>query len=116
MNYLFDRICKALIMLKIFLQECFQKCSVVKMSAYFDNKGKKGYDYAYRYPGMNRVLQAAGRVIRTRDDRGLILLLDDRFLLHENQALLPEDWDSFYEVSLRNCGEVIRNFYSVTGD
>lgn len=40
MNYLFDRICKALIMLKIFLQECFQKCSVVKMSAYFDNKGK----------------------------------------------------------------------------
>ena len=83
---------------------------------FFDNKGKKGYDYAYRYPGMNRVLQAAGRVIRTRDDRGLILLLDDRFLLHENQALLPEDWDSFYEVSLRNCGEVIRNFYSVTGD
>lgn len=78
---------------------------------YFDNKGKKGYDYAYRYPGMNRVLQAAGRVIRTRQDRGLILLMDDRFLLHENQTLLPQDWDTYYEVSLSNCSEVICNFY-----
>lgn len=78
---------------------------------YFDNKGKKGYDYAYRYPGMNRVLQAAGRVIRTRQDRGLILLMDDRFLLYENQTLLPQDWDSYYEVSLSNCSEVIKSFY-----
>lgn len=40
---------------------------------------KKGYDYAYRYPGMNKVLQAAGRVIRTAEDVGTILLMDERF-------------------------------------
>jgi Rad3-related DNA helicase len=79
--------------------------------SFFDNKGKKGYDYAYRYPGMNRVLQAAGRVIRTREDQGFILLMDDRFLLYENQTLLPQDWDSYYEVSLSNCSEVIRTFF-----
>ena len=40
---------------------------------YFDRRQKKGYDYAYRYPGMNKVLQAAGRVIRTAQDTGTIL-------------------------------------------
>ena len=39
-----------------------------------------GFDYAYRFPGMNKVLQAAGRVIRTPEDRGVVLLIDDRFL------------------------------------
>lgn len=46
--------------------------------AYFDRQ-QKGYDYAYRYPGMNKVLQAAGRVIRTAEDVGTILLMDERF-------------------------------------
>ena len=46
---------------------------------YFDKKGLRGFDYAYVYPGMNKVLQSAGRVIRTEEDRGVILLLDDRF-------------------------------------
>ena len=49
------------------------------LKSYFDQKGLYGFDYAYRYPGMNKVLQAAGRVIRTEDDRGVILLLDERF-------------------------------------
>ena len=44
------------------------------LKSYFDQKGLYGFDYAYRYPGMNKVLQAAGRVIRTEDDRGVILL------------------------------------------
>lgn len=78
---------------------------------FFDMHGKKGYDYAYRYPGMNKVLQAAGRVIRTRQDRGLILLLDERFLWRENQVLLPPEWDSFYEVSLRTYPAVLRSFW-----
>src|SRR5699024_12350455 len=47
-----------------------------------------------------KVLQAAGRVIRTAGDVGSILLMDDRFLLRENQVLLPEEWDSYYEVNL----------------
>ena len=50
------------------------------LRAYFDGQGISGYDYAYLYPGMNKVLQSAGRVIRTEEDEGLILLLDDRFL------------------------------------
>ena len=47
---------------------------------YFDEKNGSGFDYAYLYQGMNKVLQSAGRVIRTNEDRGAILLLDDRFL------------------------------------
>ena len=46
---------------------------------YYDRIGKDGFAYAYRFPGLNKVLQAAGRVIRTPEDTGLILLLDDRF-------------------------------------
>ena len=82
-----------------------------RIRAYFDRKGKKGYDYAYRYPGMNKVLQAAGRVIRTAEDTGTILLMDDRFLLRENQMLLPEEWDSYYEVNLYNYEKVLKQFW-----
>ena len=46
---------------------------------YFDSRGMDGFDYSYRYPGMNKVLQSAGRVIRTENDRGIIVLLDGRF-------------------------------------
>lgn len=82
-----------------------------RMRTYFDRRGKKGYDYAYRYPGMNKVLQAAGRVIRTTEDVGSILLMDDRFLLRENQLLLPEEWDSYYEVHLNNYRKVLERFW-----
>lgn len=51
-----------------------------------------GFDYAYRYPGMGKVLQAAGRVIRTETDRGALLLIDDRYTAEETRALLPERW------------------------
>jgi Rad3-related DNA helicase len=51
-----------------------------------------GYDYAYLYPGMQKVVQAAGRVIRTREDRGIVWLIDDRFARAEVRALLPRWW------------------------
>ncbi len=79
--------------------------------SYFDIHDKKGYDYAYRYPGMNKVLQAAGRVIRTAEDVGVITLLDERFLWRENQYLLPEDWDRYYEVNLQNFSSVLEEFW-----
>ena len=82
-----------------------------KIRAYFDSRGKKGYDYAYRYPGMNKVLQAAGRVIRTAEDVGVILLMDHRFLYRENQQLLPEEWDTYYEVTLNNYRNVLQKFW-----
>jgi len=59
---------------------------------YFDGTGKNGFDYAYVYPGMNKVLQAGGRLIRTERDRGLLVLVDDRFLSSGYQQLLPEEW------------------------
>lgn len=62
------------------------------LKAYFDRKGLDGFAYAYQYPGMNKVLQAAGRVIRTDQDRGVILLLDDRFRGRDYQRLFPREW------------------------
>ncbi|MDO5476960.1 MAG: ATP-dependent DNA helicase [Eubacteriales bacterium] len=63
------------------------------LRAYFSREGRKGYDYAYRYPGMNKVLQAAGRVIRTEMDAGIVALLDSRFADGSNQELFPVEWE-----------------------
>ena len=56
---------------------------------FYDNKG---YDYAYIYPGINKVQQAAGRVIRSEEDRGRILLIDERFATSKYNTLLPLEW------------------------
>ncbi len=53
----------------------------------------RGYDYTYLFPGMQKVVQAAGRVIRTPTDTGTVLLLDDRYREHRNRALLPGWWN-----------------------
>ena len=60
---------------------------------YFEETRGAGFDYAYRYPGMNKVLQAAGRVIRTPQDRGVVLLIDDRFLATDTRRLMPPHWE-----------------------
>ncbi len=60
---------------------------------YYQEKYQTGYDYAYRYPGMNKVLQAAGRVIRSMDDRGVVLLMDDRFSTLSYRRLFPTHWN-----------------------
>lgn len=59
---------------------------------YYNEKNGSGYDYAYIFPGMNKVLQAAGRVIRTESDRGLVLLIDSRFGTAQYRALYPPFW------------------------
>ncbi|PHV70134.1 ATP-dependent helicase [Sporanaerobium hydrogeniformans] len=59
---------------------------------YFNSIGKNGYHYAYTYPGINKVFQAAGRLIRTEQDRGTILLIDDRFTSPFYQSLFPPEW------------------------
>lgn len=64
---------------------------------YYQEENGQGFDYAYQYPGMNKVLQAAGRVIRTASDRGIIGLLDERFLRSDYRQLFPREW-SQYEV------------------
>lgn len=81
------------------------------LKGYFDAKEGKGFDYAYQYPGMNKVMQAAGRVIRTMEDKGMILLLDDRFLREEYQALFPREWWPYQVVNQRNAGKAIADFW-----
>ncbi|MBU3108121.1 ATP-dependent DNA helicase [Clostridium gasigenes] len=53
----------------------------------------KGFDYSYVYPGVNKVLQAAGRVIRTEEDRGRLLLIDDRYFNNKYRGLVPKEWE-----------------------
>ena len=59
---------------------------------YFEQTRGSGFDYAYRYPGMNKVLQAAGRVIRTPRDKGVVLLIDSRFAMPDYRRLMPPHW------------------------
>ncbi|MCB2300531.1 ATP-dependent DNA helicase [Clostridium tagluense] len=75
---------------------CFEKEIIVE---YYDKKSKCGYEYSYMYPGMNKVLQAAGRVIRTEEDRGTVLLIDDRFLEQRYRRLFPKQWDDFIRIN-----------------
>lgn len=62
---------------------------------HFSITGKNGYDYAYVYPGMNKVLQAGGRLIRSENDKGTIILIDDRYLQSQYQFLMPELWKRY---------------------
>ncbi|WP_035779661.1 ATP-dependent DNA helicase [Butyrivibrio sp. MC2013] len=80
---------------------------------YFDEAGFDGYDYAYRFPGMNKVLQAAGRVIRTEHDRGVVALLDMRFLQPSYRNLFPREWKKIKRVSTDSVNEYLENFWSV---
>ena len=64
----------------------------------------RGFDFAYRYPGMNKVLQAAGRVIRSEHDKGVVLLIDDRFTARNYTALFPEHWHGWRAV--RSAGDL----------
>ena len=74
---------------------------------YFDEADLPGFDYAYTFPGMNRVLQAAGRVIRTDADRGTVLLLDRRFDQRRYRRLFPLFWQDVYTV--RSCEDIERS-------
>ncbi|WP_419881023.1 ATP-dependent DNA helicase [Peribacillus sp. B-H-3] len=65
------------------------------IKSHFQDQGKNGYDYAYVFPGMNKVLQAGGRLIRSEEDHGLIVLVDDRFLTAKYQGMLPENWGNY---------------------
>lgn len=78
---------------------------------YYDENGEDGFSYAYLYPGMNKVLQAAGRVIRTNEDEGVILLLDDRFLRPNYQSMFPREWNSFRIVNRYNSKNTMKEFW-----
>lgn len=105
-----DSLIGAIIVGTGFPQVCYER-EILKY--YFDDNGGNGFDYSYRYPGMNKVLQAAGRVIRTAEDIGVIALLDERFLQPAYVRMFPREWTQFQAVSVENVGKKIEHFWNV---
>lgn len=81
------------------------------LKSYFDGRGVNGFDYAYVYPGMNKVQQSAGRVIRTEGDKGIILLLDERFSERRYRNTFPREWKSIGYCNIHTMEEKLQNFW-----
>ena len=75
------------------------------------DKSVNGYDYAYSFPGMNKVLQASGRVIRSEEDKGIILLIDSRYKLPLYKKLLDESYPDYKMISSDDIIEVTEEFW-----
>lgn len=84
-----------------------------KIAELFNSKGLNGFDYAYLYPGMNKVMQAVGRLIRSETDRGVAVLVEDRYLRKEYRSLFKKEWED-YEVVVSNDDfkNAVKKFYS----
>lgn len=78
---------------------------------YFSEHGQNGFSYAYLYPGIGRVLQAAGRLIRTENDEGVIILLDDRFSKYEYRKLFPVEWKNAEYTTVDKIEERLESFW-----
>ncbi len=89
-------------------QVCYERELLKK---YFNESGQNGFDYAYRYPGLNKVLQAAGRVIRTEADIGVVALLDERFLQYAYLRMFPREWANFERVSYSSISRRVERFW-----
>lgn len=82
------------------------------MAAYYNEKTERGQEFAYVCPGMNKVLQAAGRVIRSETDRGVIVLVDDRLKESEMQLLFPPHWHHMkYTSNLTSLAAILEEFW-----
>ena len=81
------------------------------LKQYFEEGGQNGFDYAYRYPGMNKVLQAAGRVIRTVEDIGIVALLDERFLQYAYLRMFPREWANYERVNYDSIARRVERFW-----
>lgn len=82
------------------------------LRSFFEQEEVDGFDYAYRYPGMNKVLQAAGRVIRTEEDEGVAVLLDNRFLQNSYKSLFPREWRGYKTISTQTVKNLTSQFWS----
>lgn len=87
-------------------------CERQLLKEYFDAQGENGFDYAYRYPGMNKVLQSAGRVIRTAEDIGVVALLDERFLEQQYRRMFPREWSQYEVVNVAQISQKVENFWN----
>ncbi|NLN49138.1 MAG: ATP-dependent DNA helicase [Clostridiales bacterium] len=89
-------------------QICFERDIIRE---YYDKKNNRGFQYSYMYPGMNKVMQAAGRLIRSETDRGIILLLDERFSHYNYQKLFPAEWLPHKKVHEGILTKVLADFW-----
>ncbi|MDY3902003.1 ATP-dependent DNA helicase [Peptoniphilus sp.] len=80
------------------------------LKSHFQKKYNKGYEYAYIYPGMIKVVQSAGRVIRTEDDKGEVLLIDKRFSIEPYSLLLPSQWKIYDFNDPREINDILKIF------
>ena len=80
-------------------------------SRYYEQIGYKGKDYAYINPGMNKVAQAVGRVIRSETDRGVVLLIDERYTLATYNDLFRKEWSAYKVVFNENDVKEIVNVF-----
>lgn len=87
-------------------------CERQLLKEHFDALGENGFDYAYRFPGMNKVLQSAGRVIRTAEDIGVVALLDERFLEPQYRRMFPREWSSYEVVSVAQISGKVERFWN----
>ena len=78
---------------------------------YFELNEKDGFEYAYTYPGMNKVLQGSGRVIRSPDDRGAVLLIDDRYRTNKYRSLFPGEWRNYKRVNKNTIKQSLKLFW-----
>jgi DNA excision repair protein ERCC-2 len=79
---------------------------------YYERTFERGFDYAYTYPGMNKVIQAVGRVIRTKTDRGVAVLIDDRFRKSLYQKLFPPEWkERVFARNHEDLGILLKRFW-----
>ena len=91
-------------------QICFERDLIRN---YFDKTEKKGYEYAYVSPGINKVMQALGRVIRSETDRGVALLIDDRYLTKTYNEIFKGMYQDYEVVtSIEDIKEQVENFWA----
>lgn len=103
-----DRLIGAVIVGTGLPQVCSER-EIIK--EYFEEHSGNGFDYAYQYPGMNKVLQAAGRVIRTVEDIGIVALLDERFLQRSYQRMFPREWENYQVTTCNHAAFHVREFW-----
>lgn len=84
------------------------------LKQYYEKQGRDGFFFAYLCPGMNRVQQAAGRVIRTAQDRGVIALLDERFCHESYRNLFPREWENVKICTLKTIDKTVEQFWKET--
>jgi len=107
-DYVGDKLIGAIIV-GVGLPQMNETQDLIKESG--EHRGHNGFDYAYRYPGLVRVLQAAGRVIRSEQDRGVLVLVDSRFTQSFYQRLFPAQWAQQNCRSAAELTQGVNNFW-----